>query len=51
MSYFHLGVALLPFVDEKRLHRALSKVYGDLTDDESMYHLYVITDLGISYGN
>merc|ERR1712048_576274 len=28
------GVALLPFVDEKRLHRALSKVYDDLTDDE-----------------
>lgn len=28
------GVALLPFVDEKRLHTALNKVYGDLTDDE-----------------
>lgn len=28
------GVALLPFVDEKRLFRALSKVYGDLTEDE-----------------
>jgi len=28
------GVALLPFVDEKRLHRALSNVYGDLTEDE-----------------
>lgn len=30
-----LGVALLPFVDEKRLHRTLAKVYGDLTEDES----------------
>jgi len=29
------GVALLPFVDEKRLHRALSQVYGDLTEDET----------------
>ncbi|XP_057304692.1 5'-3' exoribonuclease 2-like [Hydractinia symbiolongicarpus] len=28
------GVALLPFVDEKRLHRTLKKVYGDLTEDE-----------------
>ena len=28
------GVALLPFVDEKRLHAALESVYPDLTDDE-----------------
>ena len=37
-----LGVALLPFVDEKRLHRTLAKVYGDLTEDESkdfFFHL------------
>ena len=33
---FFLGVALLPFVDEKRLHRALNKVYDDLTEDEGM---------------
>ncbi|XP_047138375.1 5'-3' exoribonuclease 2 isoform X1 [Hydra vulgaris] len=28
------GVALLPFVDEKRLHRTLVSVYNDLTEDE-----------------
>ena len=30
-----LGVALLPFVDEKRLLKALEIVYPDLDDDES----------------
>jgi len=29
-----MGVALLPFLDEARLHRTLAKVYGDLTEDE-----------------
>lgn len=29
-----VGVALLPFVDEKRLLSALEKVYPDLTDEE-----------------
>ena len=33
--FFTTGVALLPFVDEKRLLGALSKVYPDLTDIES----------------
>ena len=28
------GVALLPFVDEKRLHRTLDKVYSTLTNEE-----------------
>ncbi|CAF3436487.1 unnamed protein product [Rotaria sp. Silwood1] len=28
------GVALLPFVDEKRLHRTLEHVYSTLTDEE-----------------
>lgn len=28
------GVALLPFVDERRLRAALEKVYPDLTPDE-----------------
>lgn len=28
------GVALLPFVDEDRLRKALSQVYSDLTPDE-----------------
>ena len=28
------GVALLPFVDEKRLKKALAEVYPDLTEDE-----------------
>ena len=30
-----VGVALLPFVDEKRLRKALEDVYPDLTADES----------------
>ena len=30
-----LGVALLPFVDEKRLLTSLAKVYPDLTEEES----------------
>ncbi|XP_064621509.1 5'-3' exoribonuclease 2-like [Lineus longissimus] len=33
-KYAWQGVALLPFVDEKRLHSALETVYPDLTDDE-----------------
>lgn len=32
-----VGVALLPFVDEKRLLSALEKVYPDLTDEEREY--------------
>ena len=35
--FFTAGVALLPFVDEKRLLGALSKVYPDLTDMESKF--------------
>ena len=31
------GVALLPFVDEKRLLGALSGVYSDLTEFESKF--------------
>lgn len=30
-------MALLPFVDEKRLLSALEKVYPDLTDEEREY--------------
>ncbi|XP_052699520.1 5'-3' exoribonuclease 2-like [Crassostrea angulata] len=33
-KYAWQGVALLPFVDEKRLLSALEKVYPDLTDEE-----------------
>ncbi|XP_060564617.1 5'-3' exoribonuclease 2-like isoform X3 [Ruditapes philippinarum] len=33
-KYAWQGVALLPFVDEKRLWKALDKVYPDLTDAE-----------------
>ena len=29
-----VGVALLPFVDEGRLKKALAEVYPDLTEDE-----------------
>ncbi len=34
-KYAWQGVALLPFVDEKRLRAALIDVYPDLTEDES----------------
>ena len=30
-KYAWQGVALLPFVDEERLHKALAKVYSKLT--------------------
>ncbi|XP_076463932.1 5'-3' exoribonuclease 2-like isoform X2 [Babylonia areolata] len=33
-KYAWQGVALLPFVDEKRLHQALTSVYPDLTEEE-----------------
>jgi len=33
--YAWQGVALLPFVDEGRLHRTLATLYGDLTEDEN----------------
>lgn len=32
------GVALLPFVDERRLRAALEEVYPDLTPEESKSH-------------
>lgn len=35
-KYAWQGVALLPFVDEKRLLSALSEVYSDLTESEKM---------------
>ena len=34
-KYAWQGVALLPFVDEQRLHAALAEVYPNLTQDES----------------
>jgi len=34
------GVALLPFVDEERLHKALEPYYDLLTSEESMYLKY-----------
>ena len=34
-KYAWQGVALLPFVDETRLHLELKSVYQDLTQDES----------------
>lgn len=36
-SFALTGVALLPFVDEKRLLGALSHVYPDLTELESKF--------------
>ena len=37
------GVALLPFVDEKRLLGALSGVYPDLTEFESKFDSSLLT--------
>ena len=37
MQSLFSGVALLPFVDEKRLWKALATVYPDLTPAESEY--------------
>ena len=34
LFYIHSGVALLPFVDEKRLLTCLAEVYPDLTEEE-----------------
>ena len=34
-------MALLPFVDEDRLRKALSNVYPDLSDDESESRIFV----------
>ena len=39
---FFQGVALLPFVDEKRLLGALSRVYPDLTDAESKLDILLL---------
>jgi len=37
------GVALLPFVDEKRLFKALAPYYDSLTEAESKYrHLFIM---------
>lgn len=33
------GVALLPFVDETRLHKALEPYYNCLTSEESAYKM------------
>ncbi len=33
-KYAWQGVALLPFVDEDRLHKALAEVYSNLSVDE-----------------
>ena len=42
------GVALLPFVDERRLRAALEEVYPDLTPEESKnYHL--VSTLSLYY--
>lgn len=34
------GVALLPFVDEERLHKALEPLYDELTEDEGYKNIY-----------
>lgn len=35
------GVALLPFVDERRLRAALAEVYSDLTPDEGKAYTFI----------
>lgn len=45
---FCLGVALLPFVDERRLLKALESVYPKLTEEESMWFFYCVYLLKIS---
>jgi 5'-3' exoribonuclease 2 len=50
-----MGVALLPFIDEERLHVALEKVYPDLTEEEKASNslgphlLFVSRDRAASY--
>ncbi|KAG2467907.1 XRN2 exoribonuclease, partial [Polypterus senegalus] len=40
-KYAWQGVALLPFVDERRLRAALEDVYPDLTSDENLFMLFL----------
>lgn len=42
-KYAWQGVALLPFVDEKRLHAALEQVYPDLTNEESEFPFILLS--------
>ena len=50
-----MGVALLPFIDEQRMHLALNDVYPDLTDEEEKRNslgphlLFVSKDRAASY--
>ena len=41
LDFYFTGVALLPFVDEKRLLSALSEVYSDLTESESKVYFII----------
>ena len=41
LDFYFTGVALLPFVDEKRLLSALSEVYSDLTESESKLYFII----------
>lgn len=41
LDFYFTGVALLPFVDEKRLLSALSQVYSDLTESESKLYFII----------
>ncbi len=40
-KYAWQGVALLPFVDEDRLHKALSEVYSNLSVDEGQTEWWI----------
>ncbi len=49
--FFFEGVALLPFVDERRLRAALADVYPDLTPEEGEQKplsVYVCNELHLS---
>ncbi|XP_025103887.1 5'-3' exoribonuclease 2-like [Pomacea canaliculata] len=50
-KYAWQGVALLPFVDEKRLHAALEQVYPDLTNEEKKRNIWGADRLFLSVNN
>lgn len=45
------GVALLPFVDERRLRAALEEVYPDLTPEESKNRGVELKNRGVELKN
>ena len=50
-KYAWQGVALLPFVDEKRLLKCLHEVYPKLTDDESGFIMWLSISVAMAATN